>query len=69
MKGGRDKASLARNTVIIIWLDFWKKIEGNEGGNNFQKENVGRGLLGKIEGSTYVGVYRTFEKYVDNGER
>mgnify|MGYP006965857320 CR=1 FL=1 len=64
-------ASLARNTVEAILLDFWEKIGGEEEGNNdfMKKKNVRRGLLGKIKGSTYVGVYRTFEKYVDNGER
>ena len=51
-------ASLARNTVEVTWLDFWEKItRDEEGSNDFRKkENVRRGLLGKIEGSMYVGV-------------
>ena len=44
--------------MAVIWLDFWEKIKGDEeGGNDLRKkENVRRGLLGKIEGLTYVGI-------------
>ena len=54
----------------VIQLDFREKIRGDEkGGNDFRKkENVRRGLLGKVEGSTYVGMKRAFKKDVDNGE-
>ena len=39
--------------------------EDEEGGNDFRKkENVRRGLMGKIEGLTYVGVWRTSEKLI-----
>ena len=50
-------ASLAGNTVKVIRLDFREKFGGDEeGGNDFRKkENIRRGLLGKIDGLTYVG--------------
>ena len=49
---------------------LWEKIGGDEegGSDSRKKENVRRELLRKTEGSTYVGVYRAFEKDVDNGE-
>ena len=63
-------ASLTGNMVEVIQQDFWEKIRGHEGGSHDfrKKEDVRRGLVGKVERLTCVGVKREFGNDKNSGE-